>query len=172
MQNESVQHQDPARGPDLGQGADLAMARLHGLACVTDRTGRPLQLGQDLRRLILADEAEMPTSLLDLVAVQGRPGLRDALDALASDAAPQTLELPLRTPAGLRWCAFEVSAQPALGGGTPTLLWRGTDIHRRQPLPTVIPAKAGIQGLSRVGSRRWVPAFAGTTGWVSSGRKV
>ena len=54
-----------------------------------------------LRRLILADEAEMPTSLLDLVAVQGRPGLRDALDALASDAAPQTLELPLRTPAGL-----------------------------------------------------------------------
>ncbi len=130
MQNESVQHQDPARGPDLGQGADLAMASLHGLACVTDRAGRLLQVGQDLRRLTVADEAEMPTSLLDLVAVQGRPGLRDALDALASDAAPQALELPLRTPAGLRWCAFEVSAQPALDGGAPTLLWQGTDIHR------------------------------------------
>ena len=40
----------------------------------------------------------------------------------------------------------------------------GAVTDSRQSLPTVIPAKAGIQGLSRGGSRRWVPASAGTTG--------
>ncbi len=83
---------------------------------------------------------------------ESRHGRRDPVEPMGSvGAAMAAMGLPVKPSPPLAKKATRAAPTMAV-----------TD--RRHPLPTVIPAKAGIQGLSRVGSRRWVPAFAGTTG--------